>query len=345
MLWHQQTSHLALWAAVRVVVGFVFVFWVVALKRSSGRFGVALRRHYVAAALSSHVAFFVAVQSWASLASSVGAVESRLSNSDVALVLPVFNRPAYLRQVLSGLEASPLLDSFPTIVSQDGSHDEVRRLVREFAGRHGCVTIARHFRSFFPLFLGAAHPSFGEAGTSDHVFFLVREAFGRSEAVRAVAVLEDDVWPCPDFLPFVRWAARHLLHREHSGVGIVLAHNDASRVKAGEAGNLTYRMARSARFQSRGWIVSRSAWGEIARRWTLFGSWDIHLIERVLPDIGVVKVVGPLLSRTRHVGATGTNYDLSPESWNNTDEARMVTPDRAVTEFAHPVEWRDSVWD
>ena len=330
MFLNQQASHLVIFFAFPIAFVLLSLFWL---------FSCRLRRRRRAARLFKLELLFglptviVTLFYLMKLGADLHNATQRLPfggvrmSSSFAVVVPCFTRAHYLDRVLKGLEANPNFASTIVILSQDGTDPDVTELLDQFTSKHSKqVRWIRHARQPLAL-LGFCHRTFAEAGTSDHMRFVIDLAF-RWLDVDCVSVLEDDIWPSPDFYAFSEFACRAAKKNSDSVLLVNAHHHDSSSAINADSLHVLERTS----FAPRGWIVARESWNvNLEPRWTLFGGWDIQINKRVVPSLQNKAVFGPLISRTRHIGAKGVNYEMSQEEYERSLEAKVVTPDKSLT--------------
>lgn len=228
------------------------------------------------------------------------------------ILMPVGDRPHYLRQVLEALSNVKDIEKSLLVVSQDMRGREVTDLIR--AIRFTNVVILHHTRPFLGLpsfFWDSAH------ATSSNIFFLLEFAFSNTDA-RAAIVLEDDVVPSPDFLNYFEWATEHLLADDR--VMTVNSFNIHSRVfpeKGYHPQHHPYDMVLNRHggrdiFTGWGWAISRPMWFRVRKGWS-FINWDIQL-DKTMQALGLISYK-PVLGRAIHIGMQqGINFTESEQN-------------------------------
>lgn len=232
--------------------------------------------------------------------------------SRLPILIPVGDRPQYLRRVLDALSRVQDIEKSLLVFSLDRRVREVEDLIRGI--RFTNVITLFHTRPFLGLpafFWDSGH------ATSSNIFFLLNFAFSGTGA-RAAVVLEDDVLPSPDFLNYFEWASEHLLKDER--VMTVSGYNINSRAYP-EAGrhprHHPYDMVLDRKegrdnFTGWGWAIPRAVWFRIRKSWS-FINWDIRL-DRIMQAQGLVSYK-PVLGRTIHIGMQqGINFTESEQN-------------------------------
>jgi hypothetical protein len=225
------------------------------------------------------------------------------------ILMPVYGRPGYLREVLAALSRVQDIDRTLLIVSQDGHNSEVSALI---AGvRFTEVIHLRHTRPF-----GGITTFFWDSlyAASTNIHFLLDFAFGATEAKGAI-ILEDDIVPSPDFVNYFEWAFAHIL--SDARVLSVTGFNLHSRVwpeKGYHPGDHPYDMIHNRengreKFTGWSWGITREIWQRIRRRWS-FTSWDLGL-DALQRKMGLISYK-PVLGRARNIGMQqGINFTES----------------------------------
>jgi hypothetical protein len=249
------------------------------------------------------------------------------------IVIPTYSRHYYLEEVLNGLSKNPGFEDHPVIVSQDGSFDGVYNVCEWYSTRYSNVKHIQHYRE--PLHhLGFIHRCFPEAAASKHFYHLLNTAFTVYKDCHSVIVLEEDIWPSLDFLNYAEWAEQNII-KKNNRIGYVLC--QPSVITDVPVSENLYTMNERISFVPRGWIVSRIVWEKVLRdSWTMFGNYDIHLLNRVMPYFPYTTAE-PVISRTIHIGVHGINYKGS----NDLKDLDITVPNSTMTDIQHPANWKN----
>ena len=108
----------------------------------------------------------------------------------IPIVMPTYNRPQYLSQVLEGLSKCENLDKFFIVTSEEPGCPEVFELFNKV----DFIEIKRHINSV-------------RLGCNDNVIQAINLGFLCSEYV---VVLEDDIVPGRDFLNYFLWGFENI---------------------------------------------------------------------------------------------------------------------------------------
>lgn len=218
------------------------------------------------------------------------------------ILMPVYGRPHYLRQVIQALSRVKDIDKTILIISQDGSNPEVSALIRQINFTH--TVVIQHTRPFLGI-LAYFWDSLVAASTNIH--FLLEFAFSKTSA-RGAIVLEDDLVPSEDFFNYFRWSFEHVMTDKK--VLSVTGFNIDSRVVV-EANyhpqNYPYDLVENkendrAKFSGWSWSITRDQWQPVRKRWS-FASWDIGL-DALQRQLGLISYK-PVLGRVRNIGMQG----------------------------------------
>ena len=223
--------------------------------------------------------------------------------NSIPILIPVFERPQYLRRVIEALRAVRHINASVLVFSQDGSNQDVAAAIRtiDFAP----VVHLRHSPPWLNLpsiFLRRT-----DAPTAANVHFLLSFAFDALVPSAAAAiVLESDLLPSPDFLDYFAFvfgavAASPKLARE---VFTINGYYEGSA-----KGNDLFGMSRDAAgFMVWGWLCPLWSWPSVRAGWTWFANWDFAM-ERERVRSGKVSL-SPLVSRVVNIGMKGINFNV-----------------------------------
>uniref|UniRef100_A0A7S1G4T3 alpha-1,3-mannosyl-glycoprotein 2-beta-N-acetylglucosaminyltransferase n=1 Tax=Bicosoecida sp. CB-2014 TaxID=1486930 RepID=A0A7S1G4T3_9STRA len=218
----------------------------------------------------------------------------------IPILMPAYDRPEYLAQVLKALERADGMQSTVLIVSQDGDNARVAAMLDAVTAFR--VVRLSHWRPYLGglprLFL--SHSDFA---TADNVRWLLRFAFESLRARNAI-VLESDIRPSTDFYRFFQWMAAEIEGNAtlRERVWTVNGYNMRSR-----RGADPYTLSPFG-FTVWGWLCPGSTWPDIRDGWTWFHNWDIQ-VEAARRASGRASLT-PALSRMRNIGMQGINFDV-----------------------------------
>jgi hypothetical protein len=190
-----------------------------------------------------------------------------------------------------------------------------------------------------------------DAPTAANVFFLLRLAFeflpralpaGRAPA--GAIVLESDVVPSRDFYRYFRWTLARVAASPTLATH-VLTVNGFHEASTADADPLAFTVDRYG-FMVWGWACPAASWPRVRDGWTWFANWDITLEHNVRRRVreGAVSL-SPLLSRTRHIGLHGINFNVNDADvdaaarWLQLPVSNVSAPYPAAAELrlvAHP---------
>ena len=180
-------------------------------------------------------------------------------NRPLPLLILCHNRPDYLQRTLDNIIANrPSSQQFPIIVSQDGTHDGVWKLLNG----------PKYYQEVTAIQLQER----GKASTSYH-YIAQHFKFGISSVLEKlgfedVIILEDDMEIAPDFFQyFLRM--REELYKDES-LYTASAWNDNGQ---NDHGRDPQNLKRSDFFPGLGWIMTGKLWKELGPKWPE-GYWD-----------------------------------------------------------------------
>lgn len=218
------------------------------------------------------------------------------------ILMPVYGRPHYLKEVLAALAQVKDIDKTILIISQDGHNPEVSKLIGQINFTQ--TVLISHTRPFLGI-LAYFWDSLVAASTNIH--FLLEFAFKKTEAKGAI-VLEDDIVPSVDFYNYFRWTFAHVLPDKK--VLSVTGFNIDSRIlpaKKYQPQDYPYDLMENrensrAKFTGWSWGITREKWLQVRKQWS-FTSWDIGLDE-LQGRLGLISYK-PVLARARNIGMQG----------------------------------------
>ena len=218
------------------------------------------------------------------------------------ILMPVYGRPHYLKEVLDALAQVKNINKTILIISQDGHNPEVTKLITQINFTQ--TVIIQHTRPFLGI-LAYFWDSLIAASTNIHS--LLEFAFSKTPAKGAI-VLEDDIVPSVDFCNYFQWAFDHVLTAEN--VLSVTGFNIDSRVVFSKKYHpqdypydlLENRENSRAKFTGWSWGITKEKWLQVRKRWS-FTSWDIGLDE-LQGELGLISYK-PVLGRAKNIGMQG----------------------------------------
>ena len=239
-----------------------------------------------------------------------------LPSSTIPILIPVYSRPEYFRQMLEALRKNSHISEAVLIFSQDGSIPEISALIDtvDFAP----IIHLRHS----PPYLGI--PSLfirTDAPTASNIHFLMRCAFDYLNVAAAV-ILEADLELSVDGYDYFRWAHAQMLASPdlRSRVLTVNGYTEQSD----EAGDPFAFDSSAPGFMVWGWLCPESSWPIIRDHWTWFHNWDITLEKHAREGSGKVSLA-PLVSRVRNIGMQGINFNVQ-DATEQRRWLRLYTP-------------------
>ncbi|CAF1226582.1 unnamed protein product [Adineta ricciae] len=217
------------------------------------------------------------------------------------ILMPVCDRPYYLKRVLDGLTRVDGINETLLVVSQDCDQAAITSLLVSISSSIR-VLILPHTPPYFSL---PRYVDTNEYATSANVKFLLEFAFEYMLADGAI-LLESDLIPSVDFYRYHQWTYQHLLKGNNSTVLSIHSFNIDSTSSSDP-----YSLF-SRGFDSWGWSTARTRWNWLKSQWTKYNSWDSIVSRRAKQDKW--KCLIPKLSRTRMIGLKGINVNVKLES-------------------------------
>lgn len=223
------------------------------------------------------------------------------------ILIPVCDRPDYLRRVLDALCKSIGIEETVLVFTQDERNPEVKRLIDEVPLRK---IHFEHTQPFFAFFARIGLITRIHC-TASNIFFVI-DSVMRHARVDGVIVLEDDLVPSVNFYRYFQWCFDNvLLHPERKrdvlSCGAYNVHSKG-QIPFSERHSL-FRIAHY--FNPWGWAISRERWEEIRSEWS-FTSWDGNMEHKIMPRHGYVNYY-PYLSHIDYIGSHGVNMSRSED--------------------------------
>ena len=233
------------------------------------------------------------------------------------ILVPLANRPEYFEQIIEALNhAADSLQKTIVIFSQDGRDPEIYALCNKLDKKIARIHVY-HTRPWFGI------PSLkdNEYATSDNVFTLLKLAF---EVIKpeGIIMLESDVLPSRDFYDFFKWMVHCQVEqfekyegKENVPFGAFNLQNvftfNGFRMDSVESDRLMRRVTFPDKFMVWGWAMSKIRWPLVSRDFTAFHNWDYRMDE--IRKENNFYCLTPYLSRTRHIGLKGVNFQLKAD--------------------------------
>ena len=244
----------------------------------------------------------------------------------IPILMPVCNRPHYLRRILEALAKVDGIEKTVLVISQDGRTPEVSSLIVGIGFTD--VIILKHNRPFggiFCYFWDSLHAA------SVNIRFLLDFAFTDLE-VECAIVLEDDILPSPDFFSYFSWACRQIMADER--VLSVTGFNIHSRLSPKEGFDphdhpydlVENRAGGEPKFTGWSWAITAVTWQRIRKYWSPL-SWDIAL-DNTQRKLGLISYK-PVLGRVINIGMQGgINFTEAEENpkWIDMIVSNIVYP-------------------
>jgi hypothetical protein len=223
------------------------------------------------------------------------------------IIMPVCDRPEYLKQVLDNLQKSIGIEETVLVFSQDERNEEVIALI-------DAVPLRKiHFKHTQPFFA-----FFARIGlitrihcTASNIFFAI-DSVMKTAKPKGVIVLEDDLVPSINFYRYFQWCFDQVLLDPEVGRNVLTcgAYNIFSK------GNIPLSERHSIYlgadyFNPWGWAISRERWDDIRGDWS-FTSWDGNMDHRIQRLKGLVNYY-PFLSHVDCIGNHGVNMSRSAD--------------------------------
>ncbi|CAF1254530.1 unnamed protein product [Adineta ricciae] len=226
------------------------------------------------------------------------------------ILMPVCDRPKYLKRVLDGLTRVDGINETLLVVSQDCDQAAITSLLVSVSSSIR-VLILPHTPPYFSL---PRYVDTNEYATSANVKFLLEFAFEYMLADGAI-LLESDLIPSVDFYRYHQWTYQHLLTGNNSTALSIHSFNIDSTSSSDP-----YSLF-SRGFDSWGWSTARTRWNWLKSQWTKYNGWDSIVSRRAKQDGW--KCMIPKLSRTRMIGLKGINVNVSDNISLNLHELKI----------------------
>ncbi|CAF2990857.1 unnamed protein product [Rotaria sp. Silwood2] len=239
-------------------------------------------------------------------------------NKFMPILMPVCDRPHYLKRVLDGLAKVDGINETLVIISQDCALSSITSILSSIPS-HIRTLILSHTPPYFSL---PRYVDTNEYATSANVKFLLEFAFEYMLADGAI-LLESDLIPSVDFYRYHQWAYRNLLNVNNSKILSIHAFNLYST-------NLSDPYTLFPRgFDSWGWSTARTRWPWFKNQWTKYKNWDSIVSRTAKQDEWICML--PKLSRTRMIGLKGINVNVYKESEKKRFEEDISLLTKAMT--------------
>ncbi|CAF1314797.1 unnamed protein product [Rotaria sp. Silwood1] len=238
-------------------------------------------------------------------------------NQFMPILMPVCDRPHYLKRVLDGLTRVDGINETVVIISQDCALSSITSTLSSISS-HIRTLILPHTPPYFSL---PRYVDTNEYATSANVKFLLEFAFEYMLADGAI-LLESDLIPSVDFYRYHQWTYKKLLNINNSKILSIHSFNLYST-------NLSDPYTLFSRgFDSWGWSTARTRWSWFKNQWTKYKNWDSIVSRRAKQDKWIYLI--PKLSRTRMIGLKGINVNVYKETEKKQFEENMYMSDKII---------------
>lgn len=212
--------------------------------------------------------------------------------SDKVIVMTLFRRPDYTRQVLEALNRCDGVQDYHVSLHVEPTCQEVRRLARDFD--HPNKQMVRNAR---------------QLGCTENTYAALDYGFSCSDFV---ILLEDDTVPAQDCLRYFEWARERFA--DDKRVFTVSAYNKTLTLPPPEQ---HFAAGRVAWFNCWGWGTWRDRWEEMKVGWGFgqYDSWDL-IVNRLRGDR---EQIAPDLARCQNIGAEGGVHCPGPQ-WHRENQ-------------------------
>eukprot|EP00029_Vermamoeba_vermiformis_P000808 TRINITY_DN10999_c0_g1_i1.p1 TRINITY_DN10999_c0_g1~~TRINITY_DN10999_c0_g1_i1.p1 ORF type:complete len:328 (-),score=40.72 TRINITY_DN10999_c0_g1_i1:13-996(-) len=225
----------------------------------------------------------------------------RKTGHALPILIPAYNRPEVLKEVLKALSNCRNINETAVIISQDGNKEGVADVIASFASKLNIVHY-RHKQPYFGL-LG------GDVNVSWNTYFLLSLALDDYQ-FDAVIVLEADLQPSVDFYEFMKWGEKQIIRNKSlkPQVFTVSSFNLGSQEENNPRTDLMIPYNHTSLL---GWVMTDEHWADVRPAWGWFGNWDISLGKWRKEHRSVTLV--PRVSRVKHIGLNdGINFRQAP---------------------------------
>jgi hypothetical protein len=206
------------------------------------------------------------------------------------IVMPVYRRPDYTKQVLDGIKSCYGSDEYKVIICAEPGYPDVIDVIEDFKG--------------LDIFLMKNHEKLKIGG---NVLKCLNIGFSQSDYV---IVLEDDFVPSKDFLKYHEWAANE--YKNDKNVLSVTGYNNSNELPHDLSPELYYSVDRLHWFTCIGWGTWVDRWdNELKPNWRIdgdAGTWTTIIIEKVLKNMFEIK---PYFSRVQNIGLEGGVHEIN----------------------------------
>ncbi len=223
------------------------------------------------------------------------------------IVVILYKRPEYTKQVLDSLSAQPTIKNYHVHFQIDSCIKEVIDLAVSFSATSKTININGR-----------------NAGCTMNVYMGIENGFSMSDFV---VYLEDDTLPSHDFLKYIEWAKPYI----GDDCRIISAYHKFENCPE-NLYNTVHWMPRTCMW---GFATTKHHWEEAKKVWDWSSptSWDLMIAHNYFWQR---KTIMPYLSRVRNIGSTNGTYVHSEEQharevWVN--KWADSVPKELLTEF------------
>lgn len=207
----------------------------------------------------------------------------------IPIIMPTYNRPQYLVQVLEGLSKCESLDKFYIITSEEPGQPLVSKLFNKV----NFIEIRRYVNK-------------AKLGCNANISSAITRELKNNERV---VVLEDDIIPGRDFLNYFLWGFENLNPKE---MAVIAAYNSGREDSPIEQLSIVHKYKW---FHPWGWGTWKKTWDDFYKlnkeNLNRTESWDSQFQKYLLSHDSYYELQ-PEISRSQNIGEIGT-YVPSPE--------------------------------
>ncbi|CAF3771732.1 unnamed protein product [Adineta steineri] len=244
-------------------------------------------------------------------------IKDGVGNRFMPILIPVCDRPHYLKRVLDGLIRVDGIDQTLVVISQDCAQSSITSLLTSLPSSIR-ILILPHTPPYFSL---PRYVDSNEYATSANIKFLLEFAFEHMLADGAI-LLESDLIPSVDFYRYHQWTYQNLLNINNSKILSIHSFNLQST-------NSSDPYALFPRgFDSWGWSTAKTRWSWLKSQWTKYNNWD-SIISRTATQYKWICLL-PKLSRTRMIGLKGINVNVKVEKEKKRFEEEMYMSNKTI---------------
>jgi hypothetical protein len=265
------------------------------------------------------------------------------------ILMPVCDRPEYLRQIFDALTKVIGIDETTIIFTQDERKEAVTKLIDDLPLKK---ILLRHTQPFFAFFARIGLITRIHC-TASNIFYVIDSTF-RETDVEGVIILEDDLVPSVNFYRYFSWCFERIMLDPELGPKVLAVGGyniyDKGNVPIEERYSL-FKL--ESHFNPWGWSISRERWKAVRKDWS-FTAWDGNMEYVIMAKHGLVNY-RPYLSHVDCIGNHGVNmsradecdfYRTSPTTTPiDFSQSKPMLTDAFPDEYQHEANQRERIVD